>query len=122
MGINLDNISNKLEEILRNPEKIQQIMEMASSMGLSGQMSDEIPSGILPQEMIQQVSGLLQQTEMKDKQQQTLIRALLPYLNPRRQARLERAMQLSHISRLAGAAMRNGAGIHLSTQEGEIHV
>ncbi len=106
---------------MNDPGAMKQIMDIAASLGLSGQIPDLLTQE-MPQQMMQQVSQVLQQTETKDKQQQTLIRALLPYLNPRRQARLERAMQLSHISRLAGAAMRNGTAIHPSVQEGDVHV
>lgn len=117
----MDNIGKKLEEIMNDPGTMKQIMDVAASLGLSGQLPDVLPQE-MPQQMMQQVSHMLQQTETKEKQQQTLIRALLPYLNPRRQARLERAMQLSHLSRLAGAAMRNGVALHPSVQEGDIHV
>ncbi len=117
----MDNIGKKLEEIINDPGTMKQIMDVAASLGLSGQMPDLL-SQEMPIDLMQQVSHMLQQTETKDKQQQNLIRALQPYLNPRRQARLERAMQLSHISRLAGAAMRNGAAAHPSPQEGDIHV
>lgn len=118
----MDNIGSKLEDILQNPEKIQKIMEMASTMGLSAPLPEDLGSGLQPQELMQQVSGLIQQTETKDKRQQTLIRALLPYLNPKRQARLERAVQLSHMSRLAGAALRNGAVSRPVVKEDDIHI
>ena len=117
----MDNISNMLEEIMNDPGKMKQIMDIAASMGVSTQIPD-IQTQEMPQQMIQQVSHMFHQTETKTKQQQTLIRALLPYLNPRRQARLERAMQLSQISRLAGAAMRNGTAVYPSAQEDDIHV
>ena len=106
---------------MNDPEKIKQIMDIAESMGVSAQIPD-VQTQELPQQMIQQVSHVFQKTETKTKQQQTLIRALLPYLNPKRQARLERAMQLSQISRLAGAAIRNGTAVYPSAQEDDIHV
>ena len=117
----MDNIGKKLEEIMNDPAAMKQIMDVASSLGLSGQLPD-MPAQEMPQQMMQQVSDVLRQTETKEKRQQTLIRALLPYLNPRRQARLERAMQLSHLSRLAGAAMQNGTAMQRSVQEGDSHV
>ena len=106
---------------MNDPGTMKQIMDVAASLGLSGQLPDALTQE-MPQQMMQQVSHVLQQTETKEKQQQTLISALLPYLNPRRQARLERAMQLSRLSRLAGAAIRNGTALHSTVQEGDIHV
>ncbi len=106
---------------MNDPGIMKQIMDVAASLGLSGQLPGA-PAQEMPQQMLQQVSHMLQQTETKEKQQQTLIRALLPYLNPRRQERLERAMQLSHLSRLAGAAIRGSAASGSMRREEEIHV
>ena len=68
-------------------------------------------------EALQKMTNALHQTEVKDKRQQTLMRALLPYLSPRRREKLERAMQLSHLTRLAGAAMQSGPFV-LTDEEG----
>lgn len=98
---------------------MQQIMELASSFGAmepnESSQSTEFPIG-----MIQQLSQVLQQAETQDKRQETLVQALLPYLSPGRKIRLERAMQLSHFSRLAGAAFRGK--IHLSDPEEDANV
>ena len=91
-------------------------MEIVDSLGQSGQIADIVTQEFSP-DLVQRVSGAFQQAESKDKQQQMLIRALLPYLNPKRRARLEHAMQLSHISRLAGVALRNGTQINATAQE-----
>ena len=120
---NLDDLNAKLAEILQDPGRIQQIMEIASSMGLGtadfGEQAD-VPAAA--SEAIAQVSQVLHQTEAKEKKQQTLVRALLPYLSPGRQARLERAMQISHLSRLAGAALRNNPISAFTGGEEEPHV
>lgn len=104
----MDDLNRKLTEILQDPGRIQQIMEMASAMGLNTAESEEEAVGpSVTKEAIAQVSQVLHQTEAKERKQQTLVRALLPYLSPKRQARLERAMQISHLSRLAGAALQS---------------
>ena len=117
----MDNVVKKLEEIMKDPGTIKQIMDTAASLGLSDQLPDLV-SQEMPQKMIKHVSNVIQQTETKENKQQTLIRALLPYLSPGRQARLERAMQLSQISRLAGAAIRSGTAMHPTVREGDVHV
>ena len=101
---------------------MQQIMEVASGMGLN--ISDQttgIPKLPTPEAM-KQITQALQQSETRDRRQETLIKALLPYLRPNRQARLERAMQLSHLSRLAGAALQNTALSFLQSEEDSNHV
>lgn len=119
----MNDLNSKLTEILQDPGRIQQIMEMASAMGLnSTPEEDETEPSSMAREAIAQVSQVLHQTEAKEKKQQTLVRALLPYLSPRRQARLERAMQISHLSRLAGAALQsNPIPVPISGEE-EFHV
>ena len=56
-------------------------------------------------QMLTHVSQLVKKTDTGMRRQETLIRALLPYLSPQRQARLERAMQLSQFSRMAETAL-----------------
>lgn len=100
---------------------MQQIMEMASAMGISEPTEEMQTDEPQIQEALQHVSQFLHQAEEKDKKQQTLMRALLPYLSPGRQKKLERAMQLSRLSRLAGAAIQ-GAPNSLSQPEEVLHV
>lgn len=90
---------------------MQQIMEMASSIGLQPSV-----------ENAEQVTQVLHKAEAKDARQETLVRALLPYLQPKRQARLERAMQIAHVSRLAGAALRSAPAMIFPTEEGNTDV
>ena len=107
----MDDLNQKITEILQDPGRIQQIMEMASSIGLQP-----------PEDISEQVTNALHRTEAKDKRQETLVRALLPYLHPNRQARLERAMQISHLTRIAGAAFKNAQLSTTSSEDGEPHV
>ena len=96
---------------------MQQIMEMASAMGLQPP-NESVPAEMpVIQETLQQVSQVLHKAEVKENRQQTLVRALLPYLSPKRQAKLERAMQLSRFSRLAGAALKDHPEILFGEEE-----
>lgn len=112
----MEDLNRKLTEILQDPGRIQQIMEMASAMGL--QTSPEpITETPVSEEALRRVSQVVHQMEEKDSRQQTLVRALLPYLSPKRQARLERAMKISHMSRLAGAALQSEPMLSIFREE-----
>lgn len=112
----MEDLNRKLAEILQDPGRIQQIMEMASAMGLQAPSEpQEIP---VTEETIQQVSQIMHRMEERDSRQQTLIRALLPYLSPRRQQRLERAMKFSNLSRLAEVALQSDHGLGFFNEEG----
>ena len=109
-------------EILQDPDRIQQITEMASAMGLNESIDNAQTVQPAYQEALQHVSRVLHQTEAKDQRQQTLMRALLPYLSPRRQAKLEQAMKISHLSRLASVALQSDPLSPSLTEEGEFRV
>ena len=113
----MDNIGAQIEGILQDPERLQKIMDMAASFGLQNSGETENRSETKSShEMIRQVSQVIQETESKKQRQEALVQALLPYLNPSRQIKLERAMQISHISRLAGATLRGN--LNLSDEKG----
>ena len=77
---------------------------MASSLGL--ELPDDLTLPPNP-EVTAQVSDAIHHAQEKEQKQQALIRALLPYLRPGRQRRLERAMQVAQLSHLAGAALKS---------------
>ena len=97
----MDEITSKLNQILNDPGSMQQILDMAAAFGLPTQ---ELPKTI-EQVDPEQMSKVLHTAEARGKKQQALIHALLPYLRPGRQARLERAMQVAHLTHLASAAL-----------------
>lgn len=117
----MDDLGQRLTQVLQNPAAMKQIMEMASAMGFAPGEGFGPEQQARAEDAAQQVSQLIARSEKQEHRQQTLVQALLPYLNPRRQARLERAVQLSKLSRLAGSALRSG--IFPMGQEGaEAHV
>ena len=84
---------------------MKQIMDMAQTMGLNMQQEHDYAEQTM-NHMLSQLSQIAKKTDSGLQRQETLVRALLPYLNPRRQARLERAMQLSQFSRVAETALQ----------------
>ena len=94
----MDNLQEKLNQILNDPGSLNQIMEMAAALGL--------PMDAPPEP--EQISKALNRAQTLGEKHQALIHALLPYLKPNRQARLERAMQVAQLTQLAGFAMGNG--------------
>lgn len=79
-------------------------MAMASALGIGNE--DEAAknaAGVTPEDLTQ----ALQHVQQKEEKQQALVRALLPYLRPDHQKRLERAVQIARLSHLAGTAWRN---------------
>ena len=110
----MDELENKLGAILGNPEMMGKIMSLAQSFETN---KDSPPP---PQPTVQEstslgidtatlskLSGLMQQSGV-DKNQQTLLRALTPYLSQTRIQKLERAMRAAKMAAMAGSLFGNG--------------
>ncbi len=99
----MSEMEDRLNSILSNPDMMNQIMSMAQSMGTSQSSSPPPKSDPLPGidlNMLQKLSGIAQNSGV-DKNQQTLLHALTPYLPGDRITRLERAMRAAKMARLA---------------------
>lgn len=112
----MDNLTEKLSQLLNDPGSMKQIADMAAALGVTpgGELPAEFPA-----EMPEQVITALNQTKALDQKQNALAHALMPYLRPGRRERLERAMQVARLSHLAGAALRSGVPLF---REEDTHV
>ena len=100
----MEDLENKLGAVLNNPEMMQKIMSFAQSFNQSGESpkQDVAAGGFdIDPTMIQRISGLAKQSGI-DKNQQSLLRALNPYLSRQRIQKLERAMRAAKMASMAG--------------------
>lgn len=104
----MDQMEDKLGAILNNPQLMGQIMSMAQSLGNSSPPQQE------PQQqpafdpaMLQKFSAVMGQSGI-DNNQQTLLRALNPYLSGRKVEKLERAMRAAKMARMASGFLGQG--------------
>lgn len=105
----MDDLENKLGQILSNPQMMQQIMGLAQSLGqASGNTGSNDPPSVPDISAMQAISGVLSQSNV-DAQQQNLLRALTPYLNQERIQKLERAMRAAKLAKMASAFLENGS-------------
>ena len=104
----MDQMEDKLGAILNNPQLMGQIMSMAQSLGNSPPPQPE-PSAQLNFDpaMLQQLSAVMGQSNI-DSNQQTLLRALNPYLSGRKVEKLERAMRAAKMARMASGFLGQG--------------
>ena len=112
----MENMEDKIGSILGNPELMQKIMAMAQSLNSQQsapkEQAKEPPKDVpasapMPEidpAMLQRVAGFARQSGV-DKDQQTLLRALNPYLGRDRLRRLENAMRAAKMARFAAAAL-----------------
>lgn len=106
----MDDMQQKLNSILGNPEMMSQIMSLAQSMGQPREEPQEPPKPQLPPfdpAMLQKMAGFMQQSGI-DKNQQALLHALTPYLSGQRISKLERAMRAAKLAGFATTMLGSG--------------
>ena len=116
----MDDMEQKLNSILGNPEMMAQIMSMAQSFGLGKSeappqadpppkqdhpisKAPSLPAGV-DMAMLKKMYGFAQNANI-DRNQQALLKALSPYLSHARVLKLEKAMRAAKIAGVATAAL-----------------
>ena len=105
----MENMENKILEVLNDPEKMSEILQIAKGLGFPPQ--DEPPEPPSEEDCEPLPLGamfqLLQQANHTDARQEALLQALMPYLKPERQKKLQRAIRVAKLTQLAGFALKN---------------
>ena len=103
----MDELEDKLASVMNNPDLMQKIMSLAQNLGGSQPPNDPEPqkqeSAPFPDidiSMLQKLSGFAKQSGI-DKNQQTLLHALSPYISRHRIVKLERAMKAAKMANFA---------------------
>lgn len=104
----MDQMEDKISAIMNNPQLMSQIMSMAQSLGNSPPPQPEAsPMPNFDPAMLQRLSSLAAQSGI-DSNQQTLLRALNPYLSSRKVEKLEKAMRAAKMARMASGFLGQG--------------
>lgn len=99
-------LEDQLNTILSDPDTMAQVMDLAQK--LSGGQSSESGAAAPPPasgagfdaQMLGKLAPLLQEYQQGSSQSMQLLLALRPFLKPEKQAKVERAVQLSRIIRV----------------------
>lgn len=100
----MEDMENRLNAVLGNPEMMQKIMSMAQSLQAEPAVK-ETPPPQSPFEgidinMMQKLAGFIGQNNI-DSNQRNLLSALTPYLTGERVSRLEKAMRAAKLANVA---------------------
>ena len=99
----MSELEEKLNSVLKNPQLMQQIMSMAQNMGNTSPPEPATATEPMPEldlNLIRQISGMAQKGTI-DRNQQSLLKALGPYLSPERISKLEKAMRAAKMAQFA---------------------
>ena len=129
----MDDFEEKLNSILSSPEAMGQIMALADSLTGQPSVQPPVPSGgggsglpdlsglasafsggsnplamlqNLDPSMLQTIGALFQEYNRSDDEKAALLHALQPFLRPERWAKVEKAIQITRLSRVIRAAMQ----------------
>lgn len=102
----MEDMENRLNAVLGNPEMMQKIMNMAQSL----QADAKSPEATQPQSpfegidinLMQKLAGIIGQNNI-DNNQRNLLNALTPYLSTDRVSRLEKAMRAARMANVASS-------------------
>jgi len=112
----MEQMEDKLNSILSNPQMMQQIMSMAQALGQQNQPKEETAPAPLPNidpRLLSQISSFAGQSSTS-KEEQALLHALSPYLRRDRILKLEKAMRAAKMARFASGFL-NAGGLQLLT-------
>lgn len=109
-----------LSRVMSDPNAMKQISALAQSLGLQNAPASPPPQPApkppappaAPPDAVRLMNNLLQMSSRMggDERQLALIRALKPFLRPERAAKLDMAIQVARMSRLAGSSLQSLSG------------
>lgn len=114
----MEDLENKIGEILGNPEAMAGILSLAKNLGLTPsepsepqaaqepQASAPPPPSQQPEALAGSMAQLLSLAGSMGGKELALLQALRPLLRENRREKLDRAIQAARISQIAGTAMK----------------
>ena len=112
----MDELEERIGRVLNDPEQMERLSSLAQSL-LGGGSAEEAPpvqmpaaGGMPDAAMLQRLGRLMSASSASDGREQALLAAMTPYLSEKRRAKMDRAMQLAHMAKLAQLALSEAGG------------
>ncbi|MGI5970715.1 MAG: hypothetical protein ACOX7P_03195 [Oscillospiraceae bacterium] len=115
----MEDLEHKISELLSSPGAMEQIMSMARALSGGGAKPDAAEHGpesaqaedAFDPSTVAQLAGILGKLNEPDSGRKTaLIAALKPYLSEDRRKKVDRALALMRMSKIARAALKESEG------------
>lgn len=103
----MDDLERQLNSILSDPKQMEQIAGLARSLmgdGAQGSTPEPGPDTAL----LGRIASLMQSGG--EGREQALLKAMAPYLSEKRRGKLDNALRLAKLARIARLAMEQGGG------------
>ncbi len=107
-------LEEMINSVLSDPEQMDKIMGMAQSL-MGGESRSPAPEqgGIFPEGLDPKMLGKMQQlmgSAQRPGESEALLRAMQPYLSEKRRVKMDKALKLARLAKLAGFAMEELGG------------
>ena len=121
----MDELERALRAVLDDPAQLQELRELAGSMGFSvpqtqpegapapkspepaPALEPEPAQAVFQQQLPEPAAAMLRQAGKTDKKQEALLLALKPFLRKERQEKIDRALHAARLASLASLALKN---------------
>ena len=104
----MNELEEKLNALLNDPAEMEKLSRMAAALMGGADAAPGAGEAASDGDLAGKLTGLLGKAGGSDKGE--LLRALAPYLQPERQARLRKALRMAKVARLAAAALAAEGG------------
>lgn len=104
-------LEERINQVLNDPQQMEELSRLAQSLMGGGGGAEQAASELgLDAGLLAKAAKLLREDSGDGSDSQGLLRAIEPWLKPRRREKLERAMKLARLSHLAKLALGEGWG------------
>ena len=103
----MDDLERQLNSILSDPKQMEQIAGLARSIMGDGAQSSPLEPGP-DTALLGRIASLMQSGG--EGREQALLKAMAPYLSEKRRGKLDNALRLAKLARIARLAMEQGGG------------
>ena len=104
----MEELERQLNSILSDPTQMEQIAGLARSLMGDGAKNDPAPESGPDAALLGRVASLMRSGG--DGREQALLKAMAPYLSEKRRGKLDNALRLAKLARIARLAMETGGG------------
>ena len=109
----MDELEERINSVLSDTQQMEKITRLAQSIMAGGSQNTEnaAPNDMgIDMNMLSRISRLMSAGDAREKNERTLLEAMTPYLSERRRGKMERALKIAKLARLARIAIEESEG------------
>lgn len=105
-------LEDMINSVLSDPEQMEKIAGLAKSLMGGDASPEQAQASPMPfdPKMLKRLQNLMGSAETKPGSSEALLRAMQPYLSEKRRAKMDKALTLARMAKLAGFALGEAGG------------